>query len=70
LLAVFVVVLRLFGGAGVELVNDSGFDAREAFEPPGDVDELVDEVLRREEPGSADSWKPNTLVLGYPDPLN
>ena len=46
MLAVFVVVLRLFGGAGVELVNDSGFDAREAFEPPGDVDELVDEVLR------------------------
>ena len=45
LLAVFVLVLFLLGGAVVEFVDDGSFDASEAFEPPGNVDELVDEVF-------------------------
>jgi len=44
LIAVFVVVPRMFGGAVVEFVDAGGFYAREAFDPPGDVDDLFDEV--------------------------
>ena len=43
LIAVFVLVFWLLGGGVVEFVDDGGFDAREAFETPGDVDDLVDE---------------------------
>ena len=43
LLAVFVFVVWLLGGAVVEFVDDGGFDAREAFKAPGDVDDLIDE---------------------------
>jgi len=32
----------LLGGAVVEFVDNGGLDTREAFEPPGDVDDLID----------------------------
>ena len=45
LLAVFVLVLRLFGRVVVEFIDDGGLDTREALETPGDVDDLIDEGL-------------------------
>jgi hypothetical protein len=45
--AALALVERLFGGVVVELLDDAGLDAREAFETPGDVGDLVDEIFLR-----------------------
>ena len=50
--AVFVLVLFLFGGLVVKVVDDGGLDASEALETPGDVNELFDEFFFDEADGA------------------